>query len=44
MCDVYSAHLDEAVRTEALQRGYVLVHHGGGCTGVLHMTLTCISL
>ena len=35
MCDVYSAHLDEAVRTEALQRGYVLVHHGGCCTGVL---------
>ena len=35
MCDVYSAHLDEAVRTEALQRGYALVHHGGGCTGVL---------
>ena len=35
MCDVYSAHFDEAVRTEAIQRGYVLVHHGGRCTGVL---------
>jgi len=35
MCDVYSAHLDEEVRAEALKHGYVLVHHGGGCTGVL---------
>ena len=35
MCDVYSAHLVEEVRTESLKHGYVLVHHGGGCTGVL---------
>ena len=36
MCDVYSAHLDEAVLTEALHCGYVLVHCGGSCAGVLH--------
>ena len=35
MCDVYSAHLDDEVRAEALNYGCVLVHHGGGCTGVL---------
>ena len=35
-CDVYSAHKDEDVRRAALERGYVIVHHGGGCTGALH--------
>ena len=44
MCDVCSAHVDGEVRAEALKHGYVLVHHGGGCTGVLQCNdLTCVS-
>ena len=35
MCDMYSAHLDEEVAKCATEHGYVLVYHGGGCTGVL---------
>ena len=35
MCYVYSAHLDDEVRAEALKYGRALVHHGGGCTGAL---------
>ena len=40
MCDVYSAHLNDEVRVEALKYGYVLVHHGGGCAGVLQFNDT----
>jgi hypothetical protein len=35
MCDVYAAHLDEEVIACAHQHGYIMVYHGGGCTGVL---------
>ena len=35
LCDVYSAHKDDTIAVAAANRGYVLVFHGGGCTGVL---------
>ncbi|MCP3920403.1 MAG: hypothetical protein GY711_33160, partial [bacterium] len=33
-CDAFSPQLGESVRHLAWQRGYVLLVHGGGCTGV----------
>ena len=35
LCDVYSANMDDTIAVAATLRGYVLVFHGGGCTGVL---------
>ena len=35
LCDVYGAHMDESIVEAAARRSYVLVFHGGGCTGVL---------
>ena len=41
LCDVYSAHKDDTIAVAAANRGYVLVFHGGGCTGVV---VTCSTL
>ncbi len=34
LCDAFAPQMSEAVRHLAWQRGYVLLVHGGGCTGV----------
>ena len=44
LCEVCSAHKDDSIAIAAANRGYVLVFHGGGCTGVCGaMARTCTS-
>ena len=35
LVDAFSAHLDDAVARLAWDRGYLVVHIGGGCTGAI---------
>jgi hypothetical protein len=37
LCDAYKPHADEAVRRLCWNRGYIVVLHGGGTTGVLQV-------
>ena len=39
-CDAYSAHDSHAIRKLAWARGYILMYHGGGSTGVVQVNDT----